>query len=290
MNYGHYGARQKRSYSKKWLFTLVIFTGLSIGGYCGYKYFTKPTIEEAIESQLIFDDSFTSGEKQIVSDAIKNQSKNIDGITTANAETVLATTNISAVLNAYVPVTNVYSPKQLITKEELATTSISIWHEIEDTVSVAIANTLGVEPTSIKKLDSLEDLSDTSIAIIPAGMLSYKVKLLNFDDSYYLDSFTKGAIFRQVKFTGDSAINFADLVLNKMPGKETTLKVNQTGVTALTRVMMKKLNTVSDPLYFSEKIGDFLADADITHVSNEVSFKADCGLREQWQQTIKVNF
>jgi poly-gamma-glutamate synthesis protein (capsule biosynthesis protein) len=51
-----------------------------------------------------------------------------------------------------------------------------------------------------------------------------------------------------------------------------------TGVTALTRVMITKLNAVGDPLYFSELIGDFLSDADITHVSNEVSFKEGCSV------------
>jgi poly-gamma-glutamate capsule biosynthesis protein CapA/YwtB (metallophosphatase superfamily) len=49
-----------------------------------------------------------------------------------------------------------------------------------------------------------------------------------------------------------------------------------TGVTALTRVMIQKLAAVKDPRYFSTYIAAFLADADITHVSDEVSFKPAC--------------
>jgi poly-gamma-glutamate capsule biosynthesis protein CapA/YwtB (metallophosphatase superfamily) len=42
--------------------------------------------------------------------------------------------------------------------------------------------------------------------------------------------------------------------------------------------MQRKLTQVGgDPLYFSAKIGAFLSDADLTHVSNEVSFKPNCG-------------
>ncbi|HEU4606909.1 MAG TPA: CapA family protein, partial [Chitinophagaceae bacterium] len=119
-------------------------------------------------------------------------------------------------------------------------------------------------------------MGESSVAFIPVSQLSAKVKLLSFEGSYYLDSFQKGAVFRQAAFTGDGARALTSLKLGGLPTKGTTLKVNMTGVTALTRVMMKKLASVKDPRYFSEKIGDFLADADITHVSNEVSFKPGC--------------
>jgi poly-gamma-glutamate synthesis protein (capsule biosynthesis protein) len=49
-----------------------------------------------------------------------------------------------------------------------------------------------------------------------------------------------------------------------------------TGVTAITRRMLRKYNEIKDPSYFGKNIGNFLADADLTHVSNEVSFKAGC--------------
>jgi poly-gamma-glutamate synthesis protein (capsule biosynthesis protein) len=107
--------------------------------------------------------------------------------------------------------------------------------------------------------------------------LTPRFKLLTFESGYYLDAFNKGAVFRQAVFAGDGAASLAGIRLNDYAGKDGTLKVNMTGVTALTRTMMSKLNSVKDAAYFSEKIGAFLSDADITHVSNEVSFKTGCG-------------
>ena len=276
-SYGYGVSRQQRRPKRRFfkLFILVLFAA---GAYLGYRQLTKPTPQEVVDNRVVFDSSFTEGEKQKVSDAIIRQSKNVKGITTAKIETSsIAPAPGSIVLEAYVPVTHVYSPTQLTTKAELLSTTVSVWHEVDATAKTAIAESLGIDITNVETLNSLEELEQDEIVILPVSLLTKDLKLLTFEGTYYLDNFAGGAVFRQVSFSGDSAQEFSDLSLNTLPTKELTLKINQTGVTALTRVMMKKLNTVGDPLYFSEKIGDFLADADITHVSNEVSFKDGCG-------------
>ncbi len=60
---------------------------------------------------------------------------------------------------------------------------------------------------------------------------------------------------------------------NRDPERLTVLVM--TGVTALTRVTAWKMAT-KDLLYPAEKIGDWLSEADITHISNEVSFWDEC--------------
>lgn len=50
----------------------------------------------------------------------------------------------------------------------------------------------------------------------------------------------------------------------------------QTGVTALSRAMVTKLNQVGNGAYFAENIKDFLSAKDLTHISNEVSFADNC--------------
>jgi poly-gamma-glutamate capsule biosynthesis protein CapA/YwtB (metallophosphatase superfamily) len=276
--------RQKRTYrqtstskkSKKiWIYLLILIF-ISITGFFVYKQLKPPTIEEKIENQLQFDESFTEPEKQVVGDAIINQSKNFDGIVTASVNTDINPASINSVFEAYLPITNVKSGKQNITTEELKTTPVSIWYEIDPIAKAGIARFLGVEASSLKTLNSIDELLETEVAIIPSNQLSYLVKLLSLDSVYYLDNFQSGAIFRSVIFSGESASNLNDLKLNSLPNKDSTLKINQTGVTALTREMMNKLDAVNDPLYFSKNIGEFLADADITHVSNEVSFKEGC--------------
>jgi poly-gamma-glutamate synthesis protein (capsule biosynthesis protein) len=142
----------------------------------------------------------------------------------------------------------------------------------------AIATALGLSAANVKPLTMpVTEIPDTAVAFIPATELTSELKLLALEGAYYLDAYTKGAVFRQASYSGEGAASLADLRLNDLATKDDTLKVNMTGVTALTRVMMNKLRAVKDPKYFSKQIGAFLADADITHVSNEVSFKAGCG-------------
>lgn len=57
------------------------------------------------------------------------------------------------------------------------------------------------------------------------------------------------------------------------PGKITTLVM--TGVTALTRATGYKMDTLGTT-YPGRDIGDWLRSADLTHISNEVSFNPDC--------------
>jgi len=65
--------------------------------------------------------------------------------------------------------------------------------------------------------------------------------------------------------------------LDQLLGHEEVLSFTQTGVTALARGMIRRLNEVGgDATYFSEKIGPVLRGADVVHTSNEVSFTDNC--------------
>lgn len=271
-----YGLEKSSRRSNHRLLKFFIVIALLVGGYFGYSMLTKPSPQEVVNDRIVFDDSFTTIEKQKVSDAIVNQSKKISGITTAQVQTVESLVEGSVILDGYVFITAVDSPKQQITKIELSTEEIFVWHEIDSVASTSIIKTLGINDDTPEILNNLEELNTDAVAMVPIGILSKDIKLLALEGKYYLDDFASGAVFRQVTFSGDSKELLSDLNLSTLPSKETTYKVNQTGVTALTRIMMKKLNSVGDPLYFSEKIGDFLSDADLTHVSNEVSFRDDC--------------
>ncbi len=70
-------------------------------------------------------------------------------------------------------------------------------------------------------------------------------------------------------------------VTNRDPERLTTLIM--TGVTALTRLSAYRIEQRRDPAYPARKIAPVLSRADITHVSNEVSFVDDC------QPNIKPN-
>ena len=248
---------------------------LVVAALLAFSFFTPIPVEKAV-NQLQFDNSVTDAEKQAIKDAMQAQSKTYSGTVTASVTTVAEAANAASVLSAYLPVSDVYSTRQTVTKADLAHLDLYVPTTIDDGAKAALAAFVGVEATKIKTLSSLEEIPDTAVAFVLPTDLSTNVKLLTFEGSYYLDGFQKGALFRQATFSGGGAADLAGLVLNAYPAKDAVLKVNMTGVTALTRNMMKKLSTVKDAKYFSQKIGAFLADADITHVSNEVSFKPNC--------------
>lgn len=258
---------------KRVIIIALVLLGVGIAAYV----MLKPTPVEKAVNQLQFDDSITEAEKQTVRQAIQSQSKTYEGRLSTGVNTSLQSDNQTLVLSAYLPVTNIYSTRQSVTKTELADISVYMSAGTGEKVRTAIANALGLDPNKLTNLDgAIKNIPDKAVVFISANDLSSDVKLLGLEDDYWLDNFKSGAVFRQAVFTGPSATSLADLKLNDLATKDTTLKVNMTGVTALTRTMIQKLGSVKDATYFSAKIGDFLADADITHVSNEVSFKPNC--------------
>lgn len=272
------GRNRARNNRKRWLIiagiALVVLVAAAVTAFF---LINKPTPEEKVADSLQFDSSVTTAEQQTITSAIQEQSKTYSGNLAVSVKTSQKVEQSSAALAVYVPVANKYAVRQQVGKSELAKLDIYLPKDVDEISRQAIAALIGVDAAKFKTLDSsAEAIGDNAVAFIPASDLSANVKLLNFDGNYYLDTFKSGAIFRQAVFAGDSASNLDDLTLNDLPVKDDTLKVNMTGVTALTREMMKKLTAVGDAKYFSEKIGKFLADADITHVSNEVSFQPGC--------------
>ena len=115
------------------------------------------------------------------------------------------------------------------------------------------------------------------VEVIPIGELDFTKKLLSIDDEYYLDTFDKGAYYQIIsldseKFDEEIKPLVDDTFEKQWPTKDTVLTMAQTGVTALSRGMNKKLAAVGDATYFAEGIKDYLSSFDITHTSNESSF------------------
>lgn len=250
---------------------LVITIGLVI-----YAIFFKDTPEEKAANQLQFDTSVTEDEQLKIRQAVQDQAKTYDGDVAVSMQTATEATAVETIAAAYVPVADVYDVRQQLIKSDLAGTNVFVPADTEASVREALAVTLGVSIEKLRDLTSVTDVPDGAVAFVSPEQLSSEVKLLTFEGNYYLDTFTSGGVFRQAAFSGSGAAGLDGLLLNSYPTKATTLKINMSGVTALTRVMIRKLASVPNATYFSEKIGDFMADADITHVSNEVSFKEGC--------------
>ncbi|MBR2753626.1 CapA family protein [Candidatus Saccharibacteria bacterium] len=125
--------------------------------------------------------------------------------------------------------------------------------------------------------DDIQEFDSSEYEYISINQLDFTKKLLSINDEYFLDSFNKGAIFRTITFDSEKFEEEIKPLVNStfskdFPQKSTVLSFAQTGVTALSRGMNAKMNSVNSGEYFAEKIGDFLSGFDLTHTSNESSF------------------
>ena len=158
------------------------------------------------------------------------------------SEFTSASPSDALLLDVLVPVADFYEPKESITAAEL-----------EERYAE------GTGLVSVLKLDETQ-------------------KLLAVDGEYYLDTFVSGAMFRYLRITGENAEDVATVTgliratLPNFPTTETVLTFTQTGVTALSRNMNRRMLEVGSGEYFAANIGEFLKKFDLTHTSNESSF------------------
>lgn len=236
----------------------------------------KPTVAELIQQNLNLDDSLTEQERQLITDYITDNQIRIEspvGISASHGSLAQAS---DVVTEVFLPVTAQKATTLATTTQGLAEVS-GVIGDINQHVLSGLAQYLGVN-----SLPSIETLDDNQIGLIRATSITPQWRLLSLDDGYYLDDFTSGAIARWLEAEADEEVlsliypGLSRLdISSSLPSADSVLKINQTGVTALTRGMITKLPDSGASAYASE-IGEFLADADITHVSNEVSFTENC--------------
>jgi hypothetical protein len=124
-----------------------------------------------------------------------------------------------------------------------------------------------------------------ALAIVPFDRLEPRLKALAVDGISALDSTSTPARYPlalRVWATGEmegvqalaARIEEEGLDSNRQPERMTVLLM--TGVTALTRGVALEIEARGDPAWPARQIADLLAAADLTHVSNEVSFMGGC--------------
>lgn len=252
MRGGAYRAGYNKPKRRGKLRGVLVVVMILLAAFGAWTFVAKPVVEK-ITHQLIFDTSVSQAEQEIIRSAIETQQLSYSGDVTISVHTTFDASG--PVFETYVPVTGFYNATESITEVQLAE-----------------------QIASLPQTGALPEADSVEVSLISLAELNDRVKLLEINDEYYLDSFSGGAVYRQLSFSGGDSqalgnLNFSD----KIYSDNEVLTLKQTGVTALTRQMMNKLRAAGgDATYFSQYIGDFLADADITHVSNEVSFQTGC--------------
>lgn len=182
-----------------------------------------------------------------------------------------------------IPVAHLYSLVNEITQESLSQYSIFVLNLANEQF---LKEDYSVNSTVLDSYDELvqklgED--DGNIGLIEFNDLDYRLKILQFNEEYYLDNPGGALPIRFYAKIGRNVDDFALSILSRYTGmgsdnwyRDSLLKINMGGVVALTRGIALKMDRLGDYAYPAREIGPFLADADLTHVSNEVSFVPDC--------------
>lgn len=147
----------------------------------------------------------------------------------------------------------------------------------------AISSIIGPPVENIVQIDTSENLledtwgSKNSLAIIPFEDLQPRWKVIKIDSqSPISNKFTLESYPLKITFGFEEGLNPTGVVLpatNRDPDKLTVLAM--TGVTALVRATAAKMER-NGVLYPAKDIRDWLVEADLTHISNEIPFAKDC--------------
>lgn len=228
---------RKRSRARVFLVGILIFAVMFAGAFLGIQFFTKTGIFK-IPGRVIYEEDRLLPEQVKLIQGIFTDEIELDKDVTITARNSLEYPELAEgeyIYSIMVPVTDFYDTR-----------------------------------TDRNEFDETE--------VIPLEELNFTKKLLSIDGEYYLDTFDRGAYYNIISFDSEKFEEeikpLVDATFNKTwPEKSSVFTLAQTGVTALSRGMNTKLNTVGgDATYFSAGVAEFLKNFDITHTSNEASF------------------
>ena len=199
-----------------------------------------------------------------------------------------ATDSIELNSNSYLVVDSIYSVRDYIDLEELCDYQYAGTASIADiNILFSDCNSLDYTQVEIKDISDLVE-EDGVLGVIPASNISSSVKVLAIDEGYYLEDQSTGTLdisLVAARLQGselpDPMWDNAKILLQQQvqdipPPSEEILSINMNGVVAISRNLAIAMEKADDPAYPAKNIGEFLGQADLTHVSNEVSFVEGC--------------
>ncbi len=186
----------------------------------------------------------------------------------------------------YVPVGHIYWIKGDTTIDEI-NESKKVYISSDDSDKIFLKQILGDDIEIVEVEDLLDTLkkNESNIALIPMEDLQEGFKVLNLDGKYCLTD-REGCLFVGYKLEDGKRNEFVSHIMSHNMGikygasesmdRESMAKINMSGVVAIARGLASKIDARKDYAYPARDLKGFLSDADLTHVSNEVSFVKGC--------------
>jgi len=213
-------------------------------------------------------------------------------------------TNLDVLSEILIPVGHLYSLKTSTDEDDIKTMNVYV---LSDTYISFLRDQYGITAQKIDSVDALVAKmkeSDTNIGLVTYDDLNFSMKILKVGDQYYLDNHDAGIHIRFYATLAEGVDSFALDILKKnistdsdVTDTASLLKLNMSGVVAISRDLGSKMNSLQNYDYPAEKLGPFLSDADLTHISNEVSFVEGCVVaagmrfcaRDQYMESITAS-
>jgi len=182
-----------------------------------------------------------------------------------------------------IPVGHMYSLVNEISEDNLSDYTFFV---LDDTYIEFLREDYGIEVEVLYEYDALVEVlqeDDTNLGLVEFEDLDVSVKIIELNGGYYLEDPSAAVSIDFYANVNETVDDFIISILARYTGMgevswdvEKLAKVNMSGVVAITRGLALKMDNIRDYGYPAREIGSFLADADLTHVSNEVSFVPGC--------------
>jgi len=267
-------------------------SGLSIKELPDFFFYTPPKVKYET-FKLSFDKAIPEGVVSIIKSSIDDIELN--GIKRFEfpdngGYKVIASDNLddAMYIKQYAVVGHIYWVKGSTTMEEIKKRKkVYISSDGYMVDSVFLTQLLGNSIQLVKSDDVLSDLqkSEDYVAIVPVEKLKKEMKVLVLDNKYCMEN-REGCLYIGYKIKDKKNSEFVGGIIgrnmeieygkSKDVKSENIAKINMAGVVAISRGLAQKIDSSGDYAYPAKKLGSFLADADLTHVSNEVSFVDGC--------------
>lgn len=315
MRDSHYATRSplnsnKTRSKKSYLFTTIIIVLVAFVAVFGYFYLTdkrglevflRAQIGEEITTKIVFETYTVSFEDTLNEDFVNQIKEKLEVIEyngKRRYEFVEKNGDIQYILSTAENTDNAYITSYLLpvghfywVKDGIETDSIEGATFLVSNSDYELSKALITKLGWTVKLEKTEDLatelakSEDKIGLVRFDDLDFNYKLLTLDGKYFLDDGASGGIKYSIAMENSNVPDFiqesvSELTSGQQVNKNFTdddfLKLNMTGVTALSRNLAFKIEASGNNDYAAELIGEFLQDADLTHTSNEVSFVEGC--------------
>ena len=292
---------------------ISIFSGLSLKTLPDFFVYTPPPPNYST-FKLSFDSEISEDIQNIIKESIDdiqlNETKRFEFVKRGEYK-IKYTEDISNAIyfKEYVPVGHMYWIKGSTSLEEIKSSGKVYVSSEEYDISKAFLKQLLGEDIEVLESENLLDTlkgSEEYLAFIPVEDISKGYKVLTFNGKYCLQN-TSGCLKIGYMLEDGKRNAFVSHIINhnmelkygvsELVDIESILKVNMSGVVALSRGLASKIDSTKDYAYPARDLKEFLSDADLTHVSNEVSFVKGCtgytGMRfcskPEYVETLKVS-